>query len=458
MAINLKTDPISKSFYQYLWPALTGMVIKSLFIMGDAFFIGMGVGPDGLGAISLIIPPFSIFTAIAMMVGIGGAAKMSIEIGKGNTDSSQLWFSQSMLLTAILSTITVVAALTWLDELIAFMGASGNMAQLAHDYLVVLLPFFVLYSLAWVLSCFVRNDANPKLATYAMSLGAVANLFFDYIFIIEMGMGMKGAAYATAISQVVIAVILLSHFARKKGSLELSLKGIGLDKTKEIISIGVPTFFIEVTSAMTIVLFNYVLLTQFGESHIIAYGLTTNVGVLALFVMVGIAQACQPIISFNHGAARPERIDDILKLGLKAAIGSGSVFLIIVWLFAPNIAAAYLGSNDGLITLASTAVSFFFLGVPLMGFNMVIANLFQAIAKPKQATLISLSRGFVFVALGVLILPKLFPQDGIWASIVFAEALTAVISLSMLLIYRRRTMASNIEQQAQLLVQPSKAK
>ncbi len=110
---------------------------------------------------------------------------------------------------------------------------------------------------------------------------------------------MKGAAYATAISQVVIAVILLSHFARKKGALELSLKGIGLDKTKEIISIGVPTFFIEVTSAMTIVLFNYVLLTQFGESHIIAYGLTTNVGVLALFVMVGIAQACQPIISLT---------------------------------------------------------------------------------------------------------------------------------------------------------------
>ncbi|BCN26772.1 MATE family efflux transporter [Vibrio alfacsensis] len=439
MAINLKTDPISKSFYQYLWPALTGMVIKSLFIMGDAFFIGMGVGPDGLGAIALIIPPFSIFTAIAMMVGIGGAAKMSIEIGKGNTKSSQTWFSQSMLLTTILSTIAVVIAMIWLEELIAFMGASGNMAQLAHDYLIVLLPFFVVYSLAWVLSCFVRNDANPKLATYAMSIGAVTNLVLDYIFILEMGMGMEGAAWATAISQVMIALILVSHFSHKKGSLELSLKGIGLNKTKEILSIGTPTFFIEITSAMTIVLFNYVLLTQFGESHIIAYGLTTNVGVLALFVMVGIAQACQPIISFNHGANRPERINDILKLGLKAAIGSGTVFLVIVWMFAPTIAGAYLGSNNELIPLASTAVSFFFLGVPLMGFNMVVANLFQAIAKPQQATFISLSRGFVFVALGVLLLPKLFPQDGIWASIVFAEAVTAAISLSMLLTYRRRS-------------------
>ncbi|MCR9943997.1 MATE family efflux transporter [Vibrio owensii] len=438
MAINLKTDPISKSFYQYLWPALTGMVIKSLFIMGDALFIGLGVGPDGLGAIALVIPPFSIFTAIAMMVGIGGAAKMSIEIGKGNTESSQMWFSQSMLITTLLSTITVTLALIWLDELIALMGASGNLAQLAHDYLIVLLPFFVLYSLAWVLSCFVRNDTNPKLATYAMSIGAITNLAFDYLFIIEMNMGMKGAAYGTAIAQAVIALILLTHFVRKKGSLEFSLKGIGLSKTKEILSIGTPTFFIEVTSAMTIVLFNYVLLSQFGESHIIAYGLTTNVGVFALFVMVGIAQACQPIISFNHGAGRPERIDEILKLGMKAAMGSGTVFLLGIWLSAPLIASIYLGDSNDLIPIAASALTFYFFGVPLMGLNMVIANLFQAIAKPKQATLISLCRGFVFVALGVLLLPKFFPQDGIWASIVFAETLTAVISLSMLFNYRKR--------------------
>ncbi|MGR5161445.1 MATE family efflux transporter [Vibrio owensii] len=438
MAINLKTDPISKSFYQYLWPALTGMVIKSLFIMGDALFIGLGVGPDGLGAIALVIPPFSIFTAIAMMVGIGGAAKMSIEIGKGNTESSQMWFSQSMLITTLLSTITVTLALIWLDELIALMGASGNLAQLAHDYLIVLLPFFVLYSLAWVLSCFVRNDTNPKLATYAMSIGAIINLAFDYLFIIEMNMGMKGAAYGTAIAQAFIALILLTHFVRKKGALEFSLKGIGLNKTKEILSIGTPTFFIEVTSAMTIVLFNYVLLSQFGESHIIAYGLTTNVGVFALFVMVGIAQACQPIISFNHGAGRPERIDEILKLGMKAAMGSGTVFLLGIWLSAPLIASIYLGNANDLIPIAASALTFYFFGVPLMGLNMVIANLFQAIAKPKQATLISLCRGFVFVALGVLLLPKFFPQDGIWASIVFAETLTAVISLSMLFNYRKR--------------------
>lgn len=438
MAINLKTDPISKSFYQYLWPALTGMVIKSLFIMGDAWFVGRGVGPDGLGAIALTIPAFSIFTAIAMMVGIGGAALMSIEVGKENSASGQTLFSQSMLSTAVLSTISVSIALYFLDDIIALMGASGYMAELTHDYLSVMLPFFVLYSLAWVMSCFVRNDTNPKLATYAMSIGAVVNLVLDYFFVLKWGWGMKGAAYGTAIAQGVITCILLSHFVRKQGTLELSLKGIGFNKLPSILKIGTPTFFIEVTAAMTILLFNYVLLHQFGENHIIAYGLTANIGVFALFVMVGIAQACQPIISFNHGANQPNRIEAIFRLGLKSAIGSGLVFMIIVYLCAPQIAALYLGDSSDLIGLAATALTFFFFAVPLMGVNLVIANLFQATAKPKQATLISLGRGFVFVALGIVILPKLFPEQGIWASILFAEALTAIVSLSMLRSYRKR--------------------
>lgn len=440
MAINLNTDPISKSFYQYLWPALTGMLIKSLFIMGDTLIVGMGIGSEGVGAMALIVVPFSIFTAIAMMVGIGGAAKMTIEIGKGKSRASQIWFSQSILLTALLSSITVGVGIVWLDEIIALIGATGSIAKHAHDYLSAMLPFFVIYSLAWVLSCFVRNDTNPKLATYAMSFGAIANLACDYFFIIKMDMGMAGAAYGTAVAQTLIALILLTHFIKGKGTLRLHLKGIGLSKAKEILSIGTPTFFLELTSAMTIILFNYVLLNQFGEGYIIAYGLTTNVGIFALFVMVGIAQACQPILSFNHGAGRTERIDDILKLGVKAAMGSGTVFLLGIWLSAPLIASIYLGNANDLTEIAASALTFYFFGVPLMGLNMVIANLFQAIAKPKQATLISLCRGFVFVALGVLLLPRFFPQNGIWSSIVFAESLTAVISLSMLLNYKRKAL------------------
>lgn len=435
MSINLKSDPIQKSFIQYLLPALSGMVIKSIFIMGDAWFVGKGVGAEGLGAISLTIPAFSLFTAIAMMIGIGGAALMSIEFGKGNLSVGQTLFSQAMLATAIISTITVSIALFWLDDIIRLMGATGYMAQLAHDYLGVMLKFFVLYALAWVMSCFIRNDTNPKLAMYAMSAGAVTNLVLDYFFVLQFGWGMKGAAYATAISQAVIALILLSHFWQAKGQLRLTLQGLGLDKVGQILKIGTPTFFIEITSALTILLFNYVLLSQFGESYIIAYGLTANVGVFALFVIVGINQACQPIISFNHGANLPERVKATLKLGLVTSIGSGLLFLAVIGLFSETVARFYLGDNIELVELSATALLFFFYATPLMGLNLVVANLFQAIAKPNQATIISLARGFVFVALGVIILPSLFPINGIWASILFAEAMTAIISLGLLLTF-----------------------
>jgi Na+-driven multidrug efflux pump len=181
-----------------------------------------------------------------------------------------------------------------------------------------------------------------------------------------------------------------------------------------------------------------VLLNYFTESHVIAYGIMLNVGVFALFVMVGIGQACQPIISFNHGSGATHRVNEILSLGLKAAVGSGIVFLMIVWLFSTSITGVYLGDNRELVELAATSLEFYFFAVPLMGLNMVIANLFQATAKPMQATLISLARGFVFVAMGIVILPLLFPDDGVWASVLFAEALTAVVSLSMLTRYKRR--------------------
>ncbi|SNX49550.1 multidrug efflux pump VmrA [Vibrio thalassae] len=180
------------------------------------------------------------------------------------------------------------------------------------------------------------------------------------------------------------------------------------------------------------------LLSQFGESYIIAYGLTANVGVFALFVIVGINQACQPIISFNHGANLPERVRSTLKLGLVTSIGSGLLFLTVIGLLSETVAPLYLGENNELVELSATALLFFFYATPLMGLNLVVANLFQAIAKPNQATLISLARGFVFVALGIILLPNLFPKNGIWASILFAEGMSAIISLFLLSMFLRR--------------------
>lgn len=437
MNIQLKSDPIPKLFLRYLLPALTGMIIKSLFIMGDAWFIGRGVGSEGLGAIALVVPAFAFFSALAMMIGIGGATMMSIEVGKGNKQMAQTLLSQSLLINLLATAFFVITALFYLDDAVRLIGASGQVASLTKEYLRVLLGFFLPFGLAWVLSSFVRNDANPNLAMYAMSAGAVINLILNYIFVMQLNWGMTGAALGTGLSQFAILSMLLGHFIKRKGNLALNLKGIGFRYIKPILSIGLPIFFIEMTSAITIVLFNYVLLKNYNESYLIAYGLTSSIGVFALFILIGITQAGQPIISFNYGCQEMNRVRRTVAISMLSAVGIGTVLLCIVALEHEAIASIYLGTNSDLINVASLALLYYFFAVPFMAYNLVVANLFQAIAKFFQASVISVARGFAFVVLGLFLLPKLMPLNGVWLSILFAEILTAVISYLMLLFYRK---------------------
>lgn len=431
-SIDLGNTPIKRCFKYYLLPAITGLVIKSLFIMGDTIMVGRGVGGEGLGAVALTIPFFSFFTAVAMMIGIGGAATMSVQFGKGLLKEGQTLFVQSMLFTALLAATLSAAGLFWLDDILSLIGATGSTAQLTHDYLGVMLQFFTVYALGWVLSCFIRNDTNPKLAMYAMAGSAVLNLILDYVFIFEFDWGMKGAAYATALSQIVMFVFLLTHFICGKGKLTLSLKGFGLNRVPKILSIGLPIFFIESSMAATTLIFNFVLLAKGGELYLNAFSIVINVGIFITFMLVGIGQACQPLISFNYGAGSISRARETFSIGLRYALITSVMALIIVQVTAPAIAGLFTVDNPELVELASIALRLYFLAFPCMAINLLVATLFQSLERPANATIISLARGFVFVVLGLVIIPQLLPETGVWLSPLFAEVLTAVISLILL--------------------------
>ncbi|MGF1739452.1 MATE family efflux transporter [Photobacterium satsumensis] len=437
--IDLRTTPIEQCFKHYLLPAITGLVIKSLFIMGDSIMIGRGVGPDGLGAIALTIPFFSFFTAIAMMVGIGGSAMMSIQFGKGQYKEGQSLFAQSLLLILILASGLSFTALYWLEDILLLIGAQGDISSLAGDFLGVMLQFFVIYAITWVISCFVRNDGNPKLAMYAMAGGAVLNLVLDYIFIFHFGWGLTGAAYATGIAQVMMLLFLLSHFTRGKGQLSLSLQGIGLGKAPKILAIGLPIFFIESSMAATTLIYNAVLLELGGDLYLNAFSIVMNVGVFVMFTLVGIGQACQPIISFNHGANNANRVERTLAIGLRIAVTVGIAAIFVAQFFATEIAGLFTVDHQELILLSASALGLYFLAYPFMAINLVTATMFQSIGSPAQANVISVCRGFVFVVIGLLLLPKAMPENGVWLSPLFAETLAAIISVFFLVKLKKKT-------------------
>lgn len=426
--IDLKNDSIKDSFYRYLMPAITAMIIKSLYVLADTMFVGIGVGAEGIGAISLTVPFFSFSAAIALTIGIGGSSIMSIQLGKGDKKDAQGIFSQSMVVIFTLVVSLVILGSVFLDDIIRLLGASGKLADYSADYLGVMLPFFIFHGLWWVMSAFIRNDTNPNLVMYATIGSAITNVVLDYVFIFIFNWGVKGAAFATGLAQFFTFAVLLTHFWSGKGMLKLTFRRVKFNHLREIVSTGLPTFFVESTTAVSVMVFNFVLLNNYTPLHVSAYGIMMNVGLVGLFLLVGIGQACQPIISFNYGAGRFGRVNKTLSLGLRYGLMTGFVILFVTILGSEHLAGLFTKNDQALIDLASRAMKIYFLAPPLMAINAIVAMLFQSTEEPKKATIIALSRGFVFVLLGLFVLPIFFPVDGVWATILFAEAMTALYS------------------------------
>ncbi|CAM3866879.1 MATE family efflux transporter [Parendozoicomonas haliclonae] len=389
--IDLDNAPIKRTLLQFFLPSVFAMTIKSIFILTDLAFVGQGVGVAGLGAISLTVPFFSFSMALAEMVGVGGATLMSIQFGKKNHQAGQSLFEQSLLLFFALSAVMIAVGLFWIDEIVALMGARGELHQAAADFLSVMMVFFMFQGGQFVLAGFIRNDTNPRLVMRAMVGGSIANIILDYTFIFIFDWGIKGAALATGLGQSLIFITLLTHFIQGKGRLRLRFTGgYSLSQMLEILKTGIPTFFLESVGAVTTLVFNYVLLAKYGALHVTAYSIIMNTSIVVLFIVAGLGQACQPIISYNFGAGRMDKVKETVFLGIRYAGLVGVIATVAVLLAATQIVSVFTQDHT-VIELAAPAMKIYFLGFVLMGINIVIATLFQSIGRPKTASIISLS-------------------------------------------------------------------
>lgn len=432
LAVDLDSNKINPLFLKYFWPALLSVVIKAAIIMMDGIFIGQGVGPLGLASVGLTMPLQTIFTALAVMVGVGGGALMSIEFGKGRIEEGQAVFSQSLVLLLVPTIVLACAGYIWMDPILGVLGAEGPLVETVKEYLPIMLIFYIFHVLAIALSIFLINDQNPSLPMLSMLFSAITSITLGYLFIFELSLGIKGAAYASVISQIVMLVVLLWHFIGKRGQLRFSIKTTTFNRVKEILHIGSPTFLLEVATIAIMLVFNYVLLNQYSENHLAAYGITMNLGMVLLFFLNSIGQACQPIFSFYQGRGCDERARATLKLGLGYSLAMGAIATLLVYINAPSLIELYIDDQPDVQMLALQATHFYFMAAILLGINLMSATFFQAINHPNKATLISLSRGFIFMLIGLIVLPQVFPEQGIWLLTLSAELITVMLSVFLL--------------------------
>lgn len=430
--LDLQNTPVPKLFLNYLIPTVTGMLVMSLHIVIDGIFVGRGVGSDGLAAVNIAVPLFSFFIATGLLIGLGGATVVAIKFGEGNDEEACSIFTQSIVLIVIAVLIVMFLCQINLEKLAYALGANDRILFQVEGYMKNLLYFGLVYGLADALSCFVRNDGAPLLSMICMVVGAVINCALDYVFIFIFNWGVEGAALATGIGNTISTIILLMHFILKRGKLKFIKTSFNFSEIKRVLKVGFPSFLTEISMAVIICAHNLVLISITGELGVSAYSIISYINTLIILIFLGIAQAVQPIISFNLGAGEYKRVQESFKLAVRTAVIVGICSLFIGLLWGENMVKMFIENNTELIALATEGIKLYFINYLFMGFNIVVATYFQAIEKPKFSNIVTVCRGLLFVVAALLILPKLLNVNGVWLAVPTAELLTTLVSVFLL--------------------------
>lgn len=425
---------LRKQFLKYLIPSVTAMWIFSLYTMVDGIFVSRGVGETALAAVNIAMPFINFIFSISMLFSTGASTIISIYIGRNNIKKANEVFSFNLFCMLTVSLIITLLCLLNIDSISLFLGATENTFELVKDYLKIIISFNGFFIISYCLEVLTKADGYPYLAIIGMVISALTNIILDFLFVIVLGFGIKGAAYATIISQGVSFIFFLSHFLSKKSKLSLTKFKFKINYLKRIVSIGFPDAITELTSGIVILLFNQTILKYIGENGIVTYSIICYVSTLVIMTMIAITQGMQPLCSYYYGKEEFKTIKKLIKMSIKAiSISSILIFLICI-IFAKEIVYIFIKySSSPLFTYSISAFRLFSSSFLILGFNVLISGYFASIEEAFKATIISISRGLIFITLFLFTLSFYFGDTGIWISTLISESVCLLLSLYLLL-------------------------
>tara|TARA_R110001592_G_scaffold43005_1_gene139550 strand:- start:86707 stop:88077 length:1371 start_codon:yes stop_codon:yes gene_type:complete len=425
--------PLSLLLRKQALPASIGILVMSVYGIIDTIFVGRYVGALGIGAITVVLPITFLISSIGMAIGIGGSSIISRSFGEDKPEKAVRVFGNQISLSLSLALFFVLVGWFFQDGVLKTFGGKGDILEPAIEYFRIILvgvPF-----LAWAMmsNTVIRAEGHPRIAMFTMIVPAITNLILDPLFIIVFEMGLAGAAWATTISYISSAIFTAYFFVFGPSNMSLTWMCLKPKKAiiKEITSLGSVTLARQGTISVLSIVLNNSLYSFGGELSLAAYGIVSRVLMFANFPVLGISQGFLPIVGFNFGAKKLERVSDVTRLALNTAtIIAGFLFLGIM-IFTHPIASLF--SNDpALLERAVPAIRMVFLATPLLATSLMGSAFFQAIGQARLAMILALSKqGFLLIPL-LLILPHFFGIEGIWFSFPLADIGAAIIALRQL--------------------------
>ena len=418
---------------QYAIPAIIAMTASSLYNMVDSIFIGHGVGPMAISGLAITFPLMNLAAAFGSLVGVGASTLISVKLGQKDYATAQQILGNVVTLNLIIGIGFTIVTLLFLNPILYFFGASEATLPYARDYMVTILLGNVVTHMFLGLNAVLRSAGHPQQAMMATIFTVIINTILDPLFIYGFNMGIRGAAVATILAQV-ISLCWLIKLLNKKNEIIHFHKGIYRLRrilVENIIGIGLAPFFMNLASCMIVILINKGLKEYDGDLAIGAFGIVNRIVFLFVMIVMGLNQGMQPIAGYNFGARQYHRVNQVLKLTVIIATLITTSGFLAGELF-PHLVVSAFTSDETLINMAARGLRIVVMTYPIIGFQMVTSNFFQSIGMAKKAIILSLSRQVLILIPCLIFLPMFWGVDGVWFSMPISDFLASLIAGVML--------------------------
>lgn len=415
--------------FKFSTPAIIGMLISSLYNVIDTIFLGRGIGSVAIAALTIVLPVQILMMAIGFMIGVGSASIISRSLGEGNKNIAVNVAGNGILINLFINVLLMIPAFLFIDEILLFLGASEQVLPSARDYLSIILWGFVFFSFSIFSNNIIRAEGRPRASMYSVVIGAVANIILDPVFIFGFKMGVKGAALATILSQIINAIYIIYYFMLGKSIFRFAHRMFRVQKEliKNILVIGFPSFLMATIDSVIFLIFNKALVYYGSDLDVAVAGVAFRVIDFTLMPILGISQGFSTIVGFNYGARLYKRVKKVLS---EATVWTTLIasFGFIIMMFFPEILLSIFSSREEFVTRGVLPIRLMVMLLPTLGIQILGGNLFQAIGKPFPALILTLSRQLLFLIPAIFVLPLFFGLNGVWLSWPVSDFLTSLVT------------------------------
>jgi len=437
---ELEERNIAGLMWQFFWPAFIGVTVNALYNVVDRIFIGRGVGSLALSGLSVVFPIMILVAAFGMLIGIGAGVRISINLGKKEFNLAERVLGNSFVLMIIVGLLVTVIGFLIKTPLLRSFGANDQTIGYAQDYLNIILLGSVFQVVGFSLNNIIRSEGSPRNAMFSMIICSVVNVILNPIFIFGLGMGVKGSALATVISQFILMIWVIFHFLSKRSILKLRVRNLKLERSIiwQIVTIGMAPFAMQIAGSLVQATYNTQLIKYGADVAVGAMGIINSVAILIVMAVVAINMASQPIIGYNFGAGNFGRVRKTWNLGIKAGTILSIVAFIFVELFPGSIIHLFNHDDPQLYEIGIHGLRIFLLMLPLVGFQVICSNYFQSIGKAKISLYLTLLRQVIVLLPLLTFLPMHYGINGIWMASPISDFISTCVVFIFFQIERKK--------------------